>query len=268
MPFLDANYKRIHYVDCLPAHDKSPRQTFIFVHGLGSSQNYWFGLIPSLIAQNCRCVALDTSGSGRSKYTGVEQSIHALATDIIDCMDILKISKAVVVGHSMAGITVPHLAATWPDRVSAIVLLGPVLPSTEAAPTFEKRIEAVEKSGMQPMADTIPYAAVGSSASSLHHAFIRELLLAQDPAGYVSLCRVIVNAATAPPEYHKIHCPALIVAGDEDKSAPVAGCQKILDSLGSSQKRMAVMKGIGHWMAVEAPEDVAKEITSFFRQAQ
>ena len=168
----------------------------------------------------------------------------------------------------MAGITVPHLAATWPDRVSAIVLLGPVLPSTEAAPTFEKRVEAVEKAGMQPMADTIPYAAVGSSASSLHHAFIRELLLAQDPAGYVSLCKVIVKAAAAPPEYHKINCPALIIAGDEDKSAPVVGCQKILDSLGSSSKKMVVMNGTGHWMAVEAPEGVAKEIIAFFQQAQ
>ena len=183
-------------------------------------------------------------------------------------MDALKIDKAVVVGHSMAGITVPHLAVTWPDRVSAIVLLGPVYPTKEATPAFEKRIEAVEKDGMQAMADTIPQAAVGSSAKPPHHAFIRELLLAQDPAGYISLCRVIANAWQAPPEYHKVKCPALIIAGEEDKSAPLANCQRVLESIGAEEKQMVVQKEIGHWMAVEAPEEVGREIAVFFKQVQ
>ena len=96
------------------------------------------------------------------------------------------------------------------------------------------------------MADTVPYAAVGSAANSLHHAFIRELLLGMDPAGYISLCRVIANAHKSPPKYGKVSCPTLIIAGEEDKSAHLPGCKKIMEALGSDQKEMVVMSKCGH----------------------
>lgn len=268
MPFVKINYKRVHYRDVKPAGGAEPRECFILLHGLGSSQNYWTGVTPTLTANGYRCVSMDMTGSGRSPYTFVEQSVQSLATDIVDLMDALSIPKAVIVGHSMSGMTAPQAAAIWPDRVSAVVLVGPVYPSEAIVPTFEGRIAAVEKDGMEAMAETVPFSAVGPNATSLHHAFIRELLLSTDPDGYISLCRVIAGAWKAPPEYGKVNCPVLIIAGEQDKSAPVAGCQKILDSLGTSEKRMVVQKGIGHWMCVECPEDVAKEIVSFFKQIQ
>jgi pimeloyl-ACP methyl ester carboxylesterase len=104
-----------------------------------------------------------------------------------------------------------HLAAENSNRVVAIVLIGPVYPNKAAVPVFEKRIETVQSQGMQPMADSIPQAAVGKNASPLAKAFIRELLLAQDPAGYCSNCRVIVTAK--PPNYSKISIPVLVLAG-------------------------------------------------------
>lgn len=44
------------------------------------------------------------------------------------------------------------------------------------------------------MADTIPYAAVGSKASELCKAMIRELLMGQSVEGYCGNCGVIRNA--------------------------------------------------------------------------
>lgn len=268
MPLIQVGYKKIHYTDLPPANDASPRETFVLVHGLGSSQNYYAPIIPMLTAQSYRCIALDSSGSGRSPYTGIEQSLHSLATDIIGVMDHLSVEKAVVVGHSMAGMTVPHLAAQWPDRVAAAVLLGPVYPSKDVAPVFDKRIEAVEKEGMDAMANTVPYSAVGSRAQPIHHAFIREVLLAQNPAGYISMCRVIANAWESPPDYAKVKCPVLIIAGDEDKSAPVAMSEKIMGSLGTEEKRMVVLKQCGHWMCTEAGDETGSMILDFFKQIQ
>lgn len=131
---------------------------------------------------------------------------------------------------------------------------------------FEKRIEAVEKEGMQPMADTIPSAAVGKKAPALAKALIRELLLGQDPAGYISNCRVIVNAT--PPNYSKINVPVLILAGEEDKSAPLEGCKKIFEEIGSSEKKLEIMPGVGHWHCLEAVDDVVKLIQAFYHEIQ
>lgn len=206
------------------------------------------------------------TGSGLSPYTYVEQSIRSLAEDIIDLMDVLSIEKAVFVGHSMSGIVGPELAAEWPDRIQGLILVGPVWPTSEVGPVFEDRMVKVADKGMDVMADTVPYAAVGSNANSLHHAFIRELLLGMDPAGYISLCRVIANAHKSPPKYGRVSCPTLIIAGEEDKSAPVTGCKKIIEALGSGQKEMVVMSKCGHWHCLEDPSGVGKLAINYLKQ--
>jgi pimeloyl-ACP methyl ester carboxylesterase len=116
------------------------------------------------------------------------------------------------------------------------------------------------------MADSIPQAAVGSKASPLTKAFIRELLLAQDPAGYVSNCRVIVNAR--PPQYSKISVPVLILAGNEDKSAPMEGCEKMFGEIETGEKRLEVLAGVGHWHCLEAHEEVVQKILDFYGEIQ
>ncbi|KAJ4383452.1 hypothetical protein N0V86_001501 [Didymella sp. IMI 355093] len=265
MPFLDISGKKIHYADLKP-EDKDVLETFIFMHGLGSSQNYYHAVVERLRTNGFRCIIFDNYGAGRSPYTGEQSSIQSLGDDIIGILDALNVPKAIVVGHSMGGIVAAHLAAERSDRIVAAVLIGPVYPNEGVRPVFEKRIEAVQKDGMQPMADTVPQAAVGSKASPLASAFIRELLLGQDPAGYCNNCRVIVNAK--PPNYSKISIPILILAGEEDKSAPLEGCKKMFEETGTSEKKLEVMKGIGHWHCLEAFEDVSKLIEGFYHEIQ
>ncbi|KAI4722692.1 alpha/beta-hydrolase [Aureobasidium sp. EXF-10727] len=266
MPFAKVNCKTLYYKDWTPKDGTTPRATLVMSHGLGSSNNYYTAVVPYLTEQGYRCICFDMTGSGLSPYTYVEQSIHSLAEDVTALMDVLSIDKAIFVGHSMSGIVGPELAAEWPDRIQGLILVGPVWPSSEVTPVFEDRINKVAEKGMDVMADTVPYAAVGSKATSLHHAFIRELLLGMDPAGYISLCRVIANAHKSPPKYAKVTCPTLIIAGEEDKSAPLAGCKKIIEALGSSQKDMVVMSKCGHWHCIEDPSEVGKLSLDFLKQ--
>ncbi|KAL5120878.1 hypothetical protein ACEQ8H_001065 [Pleosporales sp. CAS-2024a] len=242
------------------------QETFIFMHGLGSSQDYYFALTDRLRGEGFRCIIFDNTGAGRSPYTFVEQSIQTLSDDVMGILDALEVSKAVFVGCSMGGIVGAHLAAENSDRIVAAVLVGPVYPNENVGPVFEKRIERVQKEGMQPIGDTVPHAAVGAQASPLVKAFIRELLLSQDPAGYCSHCRVIINAK--PPNYAKISIPVLILAGDEDQSAPLEGCQKMFAEMGSREKKLEIMRGIGHWHCLEAFEEVGDLIHAFYDAIQ
>ena len=286
MPILRLGYKRIHYTDLKP--DGHVRETFILMHGLGSSQDYYHAVAQGLVAGGFRCILFDNTGAGRSPYTFIEQSIETLSEDVVGILDALGVSKAVVVGHSMGGYVVcrrffytcmrvvvdvrwnsvvgAHLAAERSDRIVAAVLIGPVYPNENMVPVFEKRIETVAREGMQAMADTVPQTAVGKKASPLAKAFIRELLLGQDPAGYISNCRVIVNAR--PPNYDKISIPVLILAGDEDQSAPLAGCQRMFEEMGTSEKKLEVMRGVGHWHCLEAFEEVVGLIQTFYHEVQ
>ena len=145
----------------------------------------------------------------------------------------------------MGGMVSAQLAANHPDRIVACIWIGPVYPSPEVAAIFSKRIELVSKDGMEAMANTIPYMAPAANAPALARVFIREVLLAQDPAGYISNCRVIAQAERPP--YEKVQVPLLLLAGEEDKSAPLKGCKRMFDEVKTEagEKRMVVMKGVG-----------------------
>lgn len=162
----------------------------------------------------------------------------------------------------MGTLEAAKLAADHPTRIIASIWLGPILPSPDAASVFEKRIAVVEREGMEAMADTIPQSATASSESpakeGIVRSFIRELLMGQDPRGYISNCRVIASARR--PDYCQVQVPVLIIAGDEDHSAPLEGCRIIYDELGSRDKDLQLLHGVGHWHCLEAPEEVAVKI--------
>jgi pimeloyl-ACP methyl ester carboxylesterase len=124
--------------------------------------------------------------------------------------------------------------------------------------------DSLRSDGIEAMANTIPTRAVGSATTPLQVAFIREMVLGQDARGYIANCGAIEHAT--PPEYAKVKCPILIIAGDEDKSAPIEGCKTIvagLTGVEESKKKIEVLKGVGHWHCVERGEEVEKLIGEF-----
>lgn len=300
MPFVQANSHRLYYADSHPAGPPTPTGlTIIFIHGLGSSQNYYYPVIPHLTEKH-RCITIDTYGAARSPYTNDTVSIPGIAEDVIGVLDALHVLKAVAVGHSMGGLVVTELGARYPNRMQGVVAIGPTHPSEMLVTVMSKRSETVLEgmclnflfgctpfsffsfffppslgstdlmllhmltfypAGMEPMANTIPFGAVGSRSTPLQKAFIRELILGQDPKGYAALCRAIASAQA--PDYAAIQVPFLLIAGEEDKSASMEGCEYIYEHVSSKQKSLEVLKGVGHWHCIEAADEVGALIAKF-----
>jgi len=180
MPYLTLGPKRIHYTSFTPPPSTTPpTHTFLFHHGLGSSQNFFAPVIPALLAANIRCIAYDTSGAGRSPPTSAPQSVATLAADALAVLDALAVPTAVVVGHSLGGLVAAALAAAHAERVIGAVWIGPVRPAAAAAAVFDARAALVRSpAGLDELADAIPGAAMGAAAGPLARAFVRELILA------------------------------------------------------------------------------------------
>ncbi|KAJ5988744.1 hypothetical protein N7481_003954 [Penicillium waksmanii] len=260
MPFVQANSHRLNYADSHPDGAPANGHTIIFIHGLGSSQNYYYPVIPHLTEKH-RCITVDTYGAARSPYTNDSVSIPGIADEVIGVLDALRVPKAIVVGHSMGGLVVTELGSRHTDRVQGVVAIGPTHPSELLVKVMNKRSETVLEAGMEPMANTIPFAAVGSRSTALQKAFIRELLSGQDPKGYAALCRAIASAKAS--DYAAIQSPFLLIAGEEDKSASMEGCQHIFDHVSSQSKSLEVLKGVGHWHCIEAGDEVGGLIAKF-----
>lgn len=95
------------------------------------------------------------------------------------------------------------------------------------------------------------------------HGFIRSLILGTSPAGYISLCKAIAESPT--PDYKSITIPQLIIAGAEDKSAPIEGVEVIMEGYASEKKELRILEGVGHWHVVEAYEEVQSFIGEFLK---
>jgi alpha-beta hydrolase superfamily lysophospholipase len=148
MPFTLLNDHTLHYTD-LPPDSGDAKLTLVFVHGLGSSQNYYYPILPALTARGYRCIVFDNYLAGRSFREDEwkaqpETSVKVIATDVLGLMDRLRVQTGVVVGYSMGGMLPTYLAATAPERVVAGICIGPVHPSEQVAEVFKARVPVVQ----------------------------------------------------------------------------------------------------------------------------
>lgn len=99
----------------------------VLLHGLGASGAYWGSSFDEL-AVGHRLVVPDLLGFGSSPRPvtgyGPEEHVSAVAS----CLDAAGVHlPAVVVAHSAGGIIALRLAALHPERVRAVIVLGPPL---------------------------------------------------------------------------------------------------------------------------------------------
>ena len=104
MPFTLLNDHTLYYTDLPPDDNASAKLTLVFVHGLGSSQNYYYPILPSLTAKGFRCVVFDNYLAARSFREdewkqNPETSVAAIGKDVLGLLDRLQIDKAVVIGY-------------------------------------------------------------------------------------------------------------------------------------------------------------------------
>lgn len=100
MPFTTINSHSLHYTDIAPSGGQPTNLTLILVHGLGSTQNFYFPIFPYLTSY--RCIIFDNYNAGRSQSDGKETSIASIGKDVLGLLDYLKVDKAVVVGYDQS----------------------------------------------------------------------------------------------------------------------------------------------------------------------
>ncbi|KAI5780857.1 Alpha/Beta hydrolase protein [Geopyxis carbonaria] len=272
MPFTTLPSATVHYSDLTTAsnggHSVTPTPaaptgaTLVFIHGLGSSQNFYLPLLPHLPAAT-RCILLDTPGAARSPLPATAPTVSSLASTVWELLDHLSITSPVtVVGHSMGCLVALHAAQQRPTAVERLVLFGPVYPSPALAGVFAARIGTVREKGMESMANVIPAAATGAGCGALERALIRELLMGQEVEGYAALCNAIATSTVG--ELEKVQACVLVVAGSEDKSAPLEGCQRLVGELGANTE-LRILEGCGHWHVVEMAAQCGQAVHEFLQ---
>jgi pimeloyl-ACP methyl ester carboxylesterase len=132
------------------------RPAFVFVHGWTCNRSF-FTPQAEHFSRRHRVVSVDLRGHGESDKPQGQYPITAYADDIASVIEQLGLGKVVAVGHSMGGITVLQLAAAYPDRVAAIVMVDPaplVFPP-ELRAGVEAMAAAIEAGNQEPRREFI-----------------------------------------------------------------------------------------------------------------
>ncbi len=95
----------------------------IMIHGFGGDLGSWMFNVDAL-AEGATVYALDLPGHGQSTKRIDDPSIAGLAKVVSGFMDAVGVTAAHFVGHSLGGAISAQLAATAPDRVKSITLIG------------------------------------------------------------------------------------------------------------------------------------------------
>jgi len=96
----------------------------VFLHGLGASMYAWRKNLAAVAAAGFRVIAFDNRGFGLSDKPAAPYDNAAYARLAIALMDSLRLTDAVLVGHSMGGAIAAQVAIEYPRRVRGLVLVG------------------------------------------------------------------------------------------------------------------------------------------------
>lgn len=236
----------------------------VLVHGLGGATPFYDPLVTDLAAE-FRFIRYDFNGHGRSPLAG-ELSLETLTEELADVIRTQTLSgKAHLIGHSMGTLIVQQLAATHPELVHSIALLGPVRAQADQAKAGTRaRAELVREQGMSAVADAISLGATADQAAQhnpLLRPLVRELLLNQNAEAYAQACEAL--AAATNPDLAEIQAKVLLITGDEDAVSPPPLNETMASELANAERH--TITGIGHWTALEAPDLVADYIATFLQ---
>ncbi len=103
----------------------------VVVHGFSAEGFLYAQSLSRLVGMGFRVIAIDTAGHGATQGLPLSgQGMNDYADLLGRCIDELGIERFVLAGHSMGGQLVTRLAAKWPERTMAVILIDAIVGDT------------------------------------------------------------------------------------------------------------------------------------------
>src|SRR5271157_554513 len=229
------------------------RPPVILIHGAGGSHLSWPPDLRRLHDQ--RMFALDLPAHGKSEGIGhhaIEDYVH----DVLEFMAEIGVYSAILVGHSMGGAIALSAAICFPERVTALVLVGSggrlhvapaLLRAASDSSTFESAVRIIHDTSF-------------SSQSGRIKELSTERMMETRPAvlyGDLMAC----DAFDVMDRLSKLSLPTLIVCGSDDKMTPLHSSEFLRDHIAGAC--LEVVTNAGHMVMLEQPNIVSDLLVDF-----
>ncbi len=247
--------------------DKPP---LVLAHGLTDSGRCWLP-VAEVLADEYDILMFDARGHGRSSVPAQGYSNADHAADYAGAISALGLPKPAMLGHSMGAATAAQLAASYPERVSCILLEDPPWRSDQAEIPAEQR----RANSAQWRSDAMARKALGYDellaqirreqptwAAEEYEPWVEaKLQLSPNVLDYVfeatTPWRIVVS---------QIQCPALLMIGDVERRAIVSAESAAEAVALNKHVQVAHISGAGHSIRREQFEPYIQAVRTFLQQ--
>ncbi|HEY6557518.1 MAG TPA: alpha/beta fold hydrolase [Polyangiaceae bacterium] len=165
--------------------------------------------------------------------------------------------RVIVAGLSMGALLAVHLAATRPERVTALVMMANACWLRAPFPSWALLAVAALK---------LPDFAFPKVASDIGDAAARAKNLTYSAQPVHAAIEVLKGGQLMRRELGRVRCPTLILHGARDRVCPVANAHRVAKLLGSDDKRVVVFPRSHHILTRDADHpQVRAEMLRFLR---
>ena len=240
-------------------------EALVLLHGYSDSWYSFSRLLPLLAPDRYHAFALDQRGHGDSERPVTGYAPDDFAADVVAFMDAVGVARATVVGHSMGSFVARRVAATRPDRVTRLVLIGSAVSVVNAA-TLELRevVRALE--------DPVPAEFVREFQSSTIHEpvpdWFYERVVAESLKLPARVWRQVYDellAADDTDRLGRITQPTLVMGGECD--AVFSRDEQASLAAAIPNARLLLYPETGHDPQWERPGQVAADLDAFMPRA-
>ena len=213
-------------------------------------------LIPVLVSNGYRTIAIDPRGVGSNIGTLHNMTLRSLADDVIAVLDALKIDRAFFVGHAFGNRVMRQAAAAYPHRCRGIVLLGAggrVHGDADARAALGNCFDLALEIGVRRAAIATAFFAPGNDPSVWDDGWF--------PAAKEAQQRALL-AADADDWWNAGDVLMLVVQGLQDRAAPPEN-GRLLKAERSAPTELVELDGAGHALLPERPSEIAAAVLGF-----
>lgn len=232
------------------------RPLVVFIHGASLDHTVWALLARWFAHHGCAVLAPDLPGHGRSGGAPLA-SIGAMADFTAALIAASGARRATIIGHSMGSLVALECAARHPESVTALGLIG-----TAAAMPVSRDLLAAAEANDHAAIDMLTIWGHGFSAG-LGGSLAPGLWMLGSAVRLIERSRpgVLFKDLIACANYRdglasaaKVTAPAILVLGERDLMTPAKAGRELAAAL--LKARMVTLKGAGHMLMSERPDDV------------
>jgi pimeloyl-ACP methyl ester carboxylesterase len=256
---------RLRYLEEQPSGTGRPKGTLVLIHAFPLNARMWEPQL-ALAAKGWRVVAPQLRGMDGGSNDPPATSMDDHAADVIDLLDALHIEDAVIGGLSMGGYVTFALFRLAERYVRAMVLADtrPQADTPEGVEGRKRLIATVREKGAAAVADEMIPKLLGEGTRRERPEIadrVRALILASSPDGIVNAITALMTRPDSTPVLSAIHCPTLIIVGDQDTLTPPALSEEMHRAVGGSE--LVIVPAAGHLSSLEQPAAFNRALAHF-----